>query len=414
MIRVLWFEVTEPSAYKSGKEPLGGWQDSLERIVRTDPNIELVIAFMSEKHRDIKVVNGVTYIPIFAQWSYIDAYLRKHWDTYVRKMLPTAKKIVDEYKPDLIHIFGTEWPFGQIAAYTNIPVVIHIMGAIVPYNNAGYPPGYSFKGFLAQNWWNPKKLYSLWQGERNSRNWEVWERSTWKLVKNYMGRTQWDKALSAVLHPGRNYFHVDEAIRTDFLDETNRWNIQKDSKLRLFSTGCKTFWKGPDMMLKVAKILLELNVDFEWNVAGGMDDFVKRSVEKHVGVSFEECNIHILGFIQPKELMSILKSSTMYVHTAYIENSPNSICEAQCLGVPVVSTNVGGISTLVRNNQDGVLIAANDPWQMAAAIIELSKDPERMINYSENSRRSALIRHNDENIKCQLLKCYNDILINSK
>ena len=47
-MRVLWFEVTEPSAYVSGGTPIGGWQDSLERIVRTVPNIELVIAFVSE------------------------------------------------------------------------------------------------------------------------------------------------------------------------------------------------------------------------------------------------------------------------------------------------------------------------------------------------------------------------------
>jgi glycosyltransferase involved in cell wall biosynthesis len=100
----------------------------------------------------------------------------------------------------------------------------------------------------------------------------------------------------------------------------------------------------------------------------------------------------------------------MYVHTAYIENSPNSICEAQCLGLPVVSTNVGGIATLVRQDIDGILVAANDPWQMADAIIELAKDPLRMLRYSENTRNSALERHNDENIKKQLMDCYYSVI----
>ena len=100
----------------------------------------------------------------------------------------------------------------------------------------------------------------------------------------------------------------------------------------------------------------------------------------------------------------------MYVHTAYIENSPNSICEAQCLGVPVVSTNVGGIATLVRHDVDGILVAANDPWQMADAIIELAKDPVRMLRYSENTRSFALRRHNDENIKKQLVDCYSSVI----
>lgn len=36
-MRILWFEVTTPSSYVNGGPPIGGWQDSLERIVRTIP-----------------------------------------------------------------------------------------------------------------------------------------------------------------------------------------------------------------------------------------------------------------------------------------------------------------------------------------------------------------------------------------
>jgi len=409
-MKVLWFEVSEPSAYSSGGVPIGGWQDSLERIVRTIPDIELTISFVSEKHSEVKVIDGVTYVPIYVKWSFIEKKFRKHWDVYVAKMLPAAKRIIDEYKPDLIHVFGTEWPFGQVASVTDIPVVIHIMGAIVPYNNALYPPGYSYSGQICHYWWNPKKVFGLWRGRRNQKNWEKWERSTWRLVSNYMGRTQWDKSLSNVMHPGRRYFHVDEALRTDFLSGKNGWRFPADGKLRLISTGCSTFWKGPDMMLKVAKILTDLGLPFEWQVAGSMLPLVKEMTEKQVGCGFEDCNVKILGFTQPAELTHILCSSTMYVHTAYIENSPNSICEAQCLGLPIVSTNVGGIASLVRQDVDGILVAANDPWQMADAIIELSKDKERMKRYSENSKQLALARHNDERIKEQLLDCYHQLV----
>lgn len=409
-MKILWFEVSEPSAYVSGGIPIGGWQDSLERIVRTIPNIELTIAFMSEKHSKTKVVGGVTYVPIYTQWSFYEKKIRKHWDVYVEKMLSGAKQIVDEFQPDLIHVFGTEWPFGQIVSYTNIPLVIHIMGAIVPYHNANYPPGYSFIGEIFKNWWNPMKLYGFWKSRRDSENWLMWERRTWKLVNNYMGRTQWDKSLSNVMHPGRKYFHVEEALRTDFLNGENSWKLPKDGKLKLISTGCSSFWKGPDMMLKVAKVLVSLNVDFEWQVAGNMRPYIKKTIEKQEGVCFEDVHINILGFKKPDELMKILCSSTMYVHTAYIENSPNSICEAQCLGLPVVSTNVGGIASLVRQDVDGILVAANDPWQMADAIVELYKNRERMQRYSENARTFALSRHNDEHIKEQLIDCYNQLI----
>lgn len=409
-MRILWFEVTEPAAYVSNKAPIGGWQDSLERIVKTIPEIELVIAFLSGWHSEVKKIDGVTYAPIYAKWSRKEHLLRKYWDVFVEKMLPNAIKIVEDYKPDLIHIFGTEWPFGQIAAYTDVPVVVHIMGSIVPYNNAGYPPGYSYRERLWQYWWKPKSFFRLWRDERDRRNWEQWERRTWKLVKNYMGRTQWDYSLSRVMHPGRRYFHVEEALRPLFLSGRYKWTPSKDGKIKLVSTGIGTFWKGPDMMLKVAHILTMLGLDFEWNVAGVIQNSIKKIVEKKERIRFDECHINVLGFKDPKELAVLLCSSTIYVHTAYIENSPNSICEAQCLGVPIVSTNVGGIASLVRQDIDGILVAANDPWQMADAIVELAKDPERMIRYSESTWSFALKRHNDENIKKQLLNCYNTII----
>ena len=151
-MKVLWFEVTEPSRYKANGAPIGGWQDSLESIVRLHTDIELYVAFMSSKYTDVKVIEGVTYLPIYVKYSYFDSHFRKHWDIYVEKMLPAAKMIVQRCKPDIIQIFGTEWPFGQIAKYTTIPVVIHIQGAIIPYNNALYPPGYSIFDRISFIW----------------------------------------------------------------------------------------------------------------------------------------------------------------------------------------------------------------------------------------------------------------------
>ena len=164
------------------------------------------------------------------------------------------------------------------------------------------------------------------------------------------------------------------------------------------------------MLLKTARILTQMGVDFEWNVAGQMNAEVKKCVEKKLKTTFAENNVNLLGFVQPDKLSDLLRNSSMYVHTAYIENSPNSICEAECMGVPVVSTNVGGIESLVRNGVDGDLVPANDPWQMANAIIELAKDKNRAVLYSKNAMEFARRRHADENILEQLLACYRDLV----
>ena len=163
------------------------------------------------------------------------------------------------------------------------------------------------------------------------------------------------------------------------------------------------------MLLKTAHILTESGIDFEWLVAGEMPQRLRWAVEKHEGMKYADNRVRFLGYIAPDQLVEHLLQSTLYVHTAYAENSPNAICEAQLLGVPIVSTNVGGISSLIENGQEGLLDPANDPWQMAGAIIGLIKDQERMNKYSLASRERARARHDRDNVISGLLACYSSL-----
>lgn len=105
------------------------------------------------------------------------------------------------------------------------------------------------------------------------------------------------------------------------------------------------------MMLKTANVLKNMGVDFTWKVAGQLDPLMKKVVENKEHLKFSDCNIEILGYVSAEQLANILTDSSIYVHTAYIENSPNSICEAQVLGLPIISTHVGGIATLVEDKR---------------------------------------------------------------
>ncbi len=412
-MRVLWFEVSPPSRYNEHKAPIGGWQDSLESIVRTIPNIELGIVFMSSDGIcSNKVVDGVSYYPIDGRLSFIEKIFRKYWDVYVEKALKFSTQIIQDFKPDIIHVFGTEYPFGQVQSVTDIPVIIHIMGAIIPYRNATLPPNYSLYDRIRNCGINPRKFFSLIKDLSNMKNREEWEKKTWSLVHNYMGRTNWDKAIASILHYNCKYYHVEEALRSVFIDKHAQWKGYNNSKLVLLSTGCGTFWKGPDLMIKVAKILKDLDIDYEWNIAGQMDKEIKRIVERKEKACFDDLNIRILGFVQPEKLSELLCSCSVYVHTAYIENSPNSICEAQIIGAPIVSTNVGGISSLVQDGVHGILVPANDPWQMAYSIIQLYEDKNLMKAFSVNSHNTAIKRHSVDNIREELLVAYNCVINN--
>lgn len=411
-MKVLWFEISIPSRYKDSGRVLGGWQDSLENIVVGSNEIELYVAFESKIPAERNKVDGITYIPMYACYSYLEKKRSEFtWSIKEQKCIELGRKVIEEIKPDVIHVFGNEWPFGLLAQYTDIPLVIHIQGSIVPYHNAQYPPGYNGYTFVEAAGLNLRKDWHRLKKYCESKSRLEMEKRIWKCVKHYMGRTSWDRALVNTLTEGSTYHHVEEALRPTFLENDKLWSCPNGEKLRLLSTGCSSFWKGIDVMLKTAHVLKVAGIDFEWNVAGGMNAELKEIVEKKERMKYSDNNFNFLGFCKPEQLIDLMCSSTMFVHTAYIENSPNSICEAQLVGMPIVSTMVGGIATLVRNGEEGDLLPANDPWQIANAIIELSKDKERMIRYSTNSRQHALERHAPENIKAQLLECYNDLVI---
>lgn len=410
-MKVLWFNVSEPSRYTGNGAIIAGWQDSLEKIIKKNDDIDLFVAFESTAVKEKKNIDGVTYIPMAKSQSFVDKIWGKFsWNRESKHCVERAVRVVNEVKPDLIHIFGNEWPFGLIAKSVDVPVVIHIQGSIVSYNNSLYPPGYNELSFFKTFFFHPLKLFFFALSCKKAKSRKNMEECIWETVSHYMGRTSWDFALSRIMSPNSKYYHVDEALRDTFIQSSEQWTLPLDGKIKILTTGISSFWKGPEMLLKTARILKNLNIPFEWNVVGSISKDVKYLVEKTEKISFEECGVRILGFVDQKKLKEFLLASTMYVHTAYIENSPNSICEAQILGLPIVSTNVGGIDTLISNNEDGILVPANDPWRMAYSIISLSRDHDRMLFLSKNAKNKALNRHSPEVIYKQIMDCYESIV----
>lgn len=116
--------------------------------------------------------------------------------------------------------------------------------------------------------------------------------------------------------------------------------------------------------LKTAKLLKDhTDFDFEWLIAGPTGSF--SFFEKNERTPHDAVNIKFLGTLSAEDLAVQLAEADIYVHTAYIDNSPNSLCEAQIIGIPVITTYVGGIPSLVKNYETGILIPSMNRtcWQ---------------------------------------------------
>ena len=81
------------------------------------------------------------------------------------------------------------------------------------------------------------------------------------------------------------------------------------------------------------------------------------------------------GPVDNAEMAELYDAHDVYVNPTDADNMPISVLECLAAGVPVVSTNVGGIPDLLEHGEDGVLVPPRDPDAMAAAVLSLLDDP---------------------------------------
>lgn len=411
-MRVLWFSVT-PSLY--GESSLshngGGWIASLEKIISQDPSIELAIAFEHPTDNTKIQQNATTYYPINVWRTKASRQLKKYFFSKEEQaIIPRCIEIIKDFKPDIIQIFGSEWCFGLLTYHTTVPIVIHMQGCIPAYYNARFPPGYSSSSVILSQPLNIKENFNFLLDDRRFAARAEREVRILKNCKYFMGRTHWDRSITALFAPGSKYFHCDEALRDEFAIESIAPAPGRliDNRHILVSTISSPLYKGMDLILKTAKILKEIaNIPFEWRVFGLQSAGIH---ERLTGIRAGEVGVRIMGTVSAAALKSELLKSTAYIHPSYIDNSPNSICEAQILGIPVIATNVGGVSSLIKDGYSGVLIPSNDPFQMAHKIYSLFKSPGHIESISIAAKSEAQNRHAPESIYKQLTSCYAEVI----
>lgn len=120
--------------------------------------------------------------------------------------------------------------------------------------------------------------------------------------------------------------------------------------------------------------------------------------------------MHYMGVMQADEMVTTLLQSSVYVHPSYIDNSPNSLCEAQILGLPVIGTYVGGIPSLIENRVTGVLVPANGSYELAYQLQYIQGHPDFCRELSQNGFAVAMKRHNKEKILKDLITVYNKLV----
>lgn len=118
------------------------------------------------------------------------------------------------------------------------------------------------------------------------------------------------------------------------------------------------------------------------------------------------------GLLEEQQMADRYKASNVFVCPSSIENSPNSLGEAQLIGTPVVASYVGGVPNMVEHGNTGLLYRFEEHEMLAQCVCSIFREKELATHLSNNERECALIRHDGKANALRTIEIYNEILNN--
>lgn len=446
-MKVLWLcNVMMPMIAKqlnmeaSNKE---GWLSGLASVILQkghENGIELAVAFPAPE-KMLTEDEEVSIRMITVQGSKLACYgFREDVsrpELYDSRLEERMRGILDSSQPDIVHCFGTEYPH-TLAMCRVFPkkqrLLISIQGlcsACAESYFADMPEkvikSVSLRDFLKKDSIREQQQKFVMRGKT--------EIEAVKLAGNIAGRTEWDRSHTKEWNPAARYFHMNETLRESFYGA--EWNEEDCIPHSIFLSQGDYPIKGFHYMLKAMPGILKEFPDAKVYVAGnsliaygtlrqklkisGYGKYLRRLIKEN-GLPDR---IVMLGKLSEEQMRERYLKSHLFVCCSSIENSPNSLGEAMLLGMPCVSADVGGISSIFTDGEDGILYQGfrnglnNDgnleavSKRLANSVIEIWKNQEKQKEYCRNARNHAEKSHNRESNYTKMTEIYNDIITES-
>jgi len=120
-------------------------------------------------------------------------------------------------------------------------------------------------------------------------------------------------------------------------------------------------------------------------------------------------NVEFFGRVEHSRMPEFYAEADVYLNSPYVDNMPNSILEAYACGLPVVSSNAGGIPYIVRDGESGLLVPPRDPSALARAALRLFHEPGLAASLAAQGLREVQERYAWARVRDQWVDLYREL-----
>lgn len=385
----------------------GGWLlSAASGLIKESSDVELAVASLSPAVKDLKVIEG-------RHWKYFVIPYGKGNQKYNSEYECFWKRISSVYKPNVIHIWGTEYSHGlaYVRACGADKVVVSIQG-LKSVISRYYTAGLTWHDIMANLTVHDLLKGGVMAEKRRFAKTGLLENELLRSVNHVIGRTRWDKAHVLAINPKTTYHLCNEILREEFYCD-ERWSLEKCTKHSIFLSQAYYPLKGAHFVLKAMPIVKREYPDVTIRIAG--DNYCSyyglarlrhltsywKYLERLIRKYKMENEVSFIGRLDARQMKDEYLKANLFICPSSIENSPNSLGEAQILGVPCVASYAGGIPDMMQSNM--MNLYRYDDSEMLAEVICRNF---RNVSGLDNVVLSAQKRHNSRENTQRLLSIY--------
>ena len=160
----------------------------------------------------------------------------------------------------------------------------------------------------------------------------------------------------------------------------------KDDEILLVNAARLAPEKAQDQLIQSFRVIHDRYPQTRLWISGVGMDSVKQNLETLRQELRLQNAVELRGF--SGDFWSLLSVADMMVHPSHVEGIPQSIMGGMAAGLPIVASDVGGVSEVIHHGHTGLLVKENAVSGFAQSVIDLISQPQRMRELGENARNA--------------------------